>query len=276
MKTLPAVLGGENIRRTFHDGEWWFAVSDIVEALTDSSSGNDTLAKIYRRDKELCKGWKEYISTLLLESPNGRQRVDCFNTAGIFRLAQSVVSPKAERLKGWLARVGYERMRELEDPELATGLIKSIFRAKGYSNTWIAKRMYGIAVRSKLTDQWENRGVCEKPEQNILAAEISKATFGITPAEYMDLKGLEHENLRDHMTDLELIFSMLGEAATTEIARRRDAQGFGENKTACHKGGRIAGEARKKLELETGEKVVNRANYLTEPESHKRLATKKA
>jgi len=276
MKTIPAVFAGDGIRKTFQNGEWWFAVADVVEVLSDSHNGNVILAEIRRQDRELCKGWKECITTLLLESSNGQQRVDCANIAGIFRIAQSTVSHKAERLKCWLAQVGYERMREREDPELATNLTKSIYRAKGYSEAWIAKRMHGIAVRSTLTDQWKNRGVCGEPEQNILAAEISKATFGITPSKYKELRGLEHENLRDHMTDLELIFSMLGEAATTEIARKQDPQGFGENKIASHKGGRIAGEAREKLEQETGEKVVNRDNYLTEPEYRKRLTTKKA
>ena len=276
MKTIPVVLAGENIRKTCHNGEWWFAVADVVEALTDSHSGSDTLTELRRRDKELAKEWEECITTLLLESSNGQQRVDCANIAGIFRIAQSTVSPKAERLKCWLAQVGYERMHESDDPQLATNLTKSLYRAKGYSEAWIAKRLHGIAVRSTLIDQWENRGVCEGPEQNILAAEISEATFGITPSSYKELKGLERENLRDHMTDLELIFSMLGEAATVEIARKHDAQGFDENKTACQKGGRIAGEAREKLEQETGEKVVNRENYLTEPECRKRLMTKKA
>jgi hypothetical protein len=166
-------------------------------------------------------------------------------------------------------------MREFEGPEQATNLTKSLYRAKGYSEAWIVKRMHGIAVRATLTEEWENRGVSGEPEHSILAAEISEATFDLTPSEHKELKGLERENLRDHMTDLEMIFSMLGEAATTEIARKQNAQGFGENRTAAYKGGRIAGEAREKLEQETGEKVVNRDNYLIEPESRKRLTIRK-
>ncbi len=165
-------------------------------------------------------------------------------------------------------------MQEIEDPELATKRTKALYRAKGYSDAWIEKRMRGIAVWAELTDEWKKRGVGKEPEYAILTAEISKAAFGLTPTEYKKLKGLERENLRDHMTDLELIFSMLGEAATTEIARKKDVQGFGENKKAAHKGGKIAGDAREKLEEETGDRVVCPENYLTEPESRKRLMKK--
>jgi len=180
-------------------------------------------------------------------------------------------SPKAEPFKRWLAKVGYERVQEIEDPELASKRTKDIYRAKGYSDAWIEKRMRGIAVRDELTDEWQKRGIKENPEYAILTAEISKATFGVTPRDHKKIKGLQRENLRDHMNDLELIFSMLGEAATTEIAREKDAIGFQENKTAARKGGRIAGNARKNLELETSKKVINAENYLEEPESVKRL-----
>jgi len=193
---------------------------------------------------------------------------------GFFRIIQSIPSPKAEPFKRWLAKVAYERVLEIEDPELATNRTKAIYRAKGYSEVWIEKRMRGIAVRAELTDEWKNRGIREGPECSILTSEISKAAFGLTPAEYKNLKGLKRENLRDHMNDLELIFSMLGEAATTEIARRQDAQGFGENKTAARKGGKIAGDAREDLEIETGKKVTDPGNYLDEPERVKRLKRK--
>jgi hypothetical protein len=193
------------------------------------------------------------------------------DTEGLFRIIQSIPSPKAEPFKRWLARVGYERVQEIEDPEIATERTRAIYRAKGYSDAWIEKRMRGIAVRAELTDEWKNRDVGGDREYAILTSEISKAAFGLTPSEYKEVKGLNRENLRDHMTDLELIFSMLGEAATTEIARKQDAKGFGENKTAAKKGGRIAGEAREKLESETGVDVVSSENYLTEPESRKRI-----
>ena len=202
------------------------------------------------------------------------RKTNCANTEGIFRIIQSIPSPKAEPFKRWLAKVGYERVQEIEDPELASKRTRAIYRAKGYSDAWIEKRMRGIAVRAELTDEWKKRGIEQEPEYAILAAEISKAAFGLTSSEYKELKGLERENLRDHMNDLELIFSMLGEAATTEIARKQDAQGFGENKTAARKGGRIAGEAREKLEVETGDKVATSGNYFDEPESKKRLRRK--
>ncbi|KJR99272.1 MAG: phage antirepressor protein [Desulfobulbaceae bacterium BRH_c16a] len=275
METFPAVFNSKRVRRTLHNGEWWFAISDVVEALTDSNNGADANQEMRKQDNELAKGWGQFATPLWLDTPGGRQKVDCTDTSGFFRIVQSIASPKAEHFKCWLAKVGYERVREFEDPELATNLTESLYLAKGYSETWIAKRMHGIAVRATLTNEWNNRGVSVEPEHAILAAEISKTTFDLTPSEYKEVKGLDRENLRDHMTDLELIFSMLGEAAAAEIARKRDAQGFDENRIASHKGGRIAGEAREKLEQETGETVVNRDNYLTEPESRKRLAAKK-
>jgi len=199
----------------------------------------------------------------------------CANTEGIFRIIQSIPSPKAEPFKRWLAKVGYERVQEIEDPELVSQSMRAIYRAKGYSDAWIEKCMRGIEVRAELTNEWKKRGVKEEPEYAILTAEISKAAFGMTPNEYKEFKGLERENLRDHMNDLELIFSMLGEAATTEIARKQDVQGFVENKGAARKGGRIAGEAREKLEAETGNRVSTPENYLDEPEIRKHLKYKK-
>ena len=275
MNTIPVIFSNKDIRRTLHNGVWWFAVSDVVEVLT-GSDGEDTIKGICRRDYELSRRWVEIATPLLLDTPCGQQKVDCTDTPGIFRIVQSIDSPKANQLKSWLAKVGFERVREHEDPELATNLTQSLYRAKEYSETWIAKRMYGIAVQATLTNEWNNRGATGESEHAILAAEISKATFELTPSEHKELKGLERENLRDHMTDLELIFSMLGEAATTEISRKQNAQGFDESRTAAYKGGRIAGEAREMLERETGEKVARRDNYLIEPENQKRLTTKKA
>jgi hypothetical protein len=195
----------------------------------------------------------------------------CANTEGIFRLIQSIRSPKAEPFKRWLARVGYERVQEIEDPELATKRTRALYRAKGYSDAWIERRMRSIAIRDELTDEWKKRGVKEQLEYAILTAEISKAAFGLTPTEYKELKGLKRENLRDHMNDLELIFSMLGEAATTEITRTKDAQGFPKSKAAAVEGGAVAGNARRELEKKSGRRVVSRENYLDAPESAKRL-----
>ena len=258
-----------------HNNEWRFVVEDVVLALIDSKDPKQYIQRMKRRDQELSKGWVQIVHTLSVKTAGGKQRMNCANTEGIFRIIQSIPSPKAEPFKRWLAKVGYERVQEIEDPELATKRTKAIYQAKGYSEDWIEKRMRGIAVRDALTDEWQKRGIEKDPEYAILTAEISKAAFGLTPSEYKNLKGLRRENLRDHMTDLELIFSMLGEAATTEIARKKDAQGFGENKTAARKGGKIAGDARENLEIETGKKVVSSGNYLTEPESRKRLSSKK-
>ena len=271
MENKLVVFKGKEIRRTLHNNEWWFAIVDVVAALTDSVDPSGYIKDMRRRDKELSKGWGQIATPLSISTAGGKQKVNCANTEGIFRIIQSIPSPKAEPFKRWLAKVGYERVQEIEDPELASKRTKAIYRAKGYSNAWIEKRMRGIAVREELTDEWQKRGIKEEPEYAILTSEISKAAFGLTPSEYKNLKGLERENLRDHMNDLELIFSMLGEAATTEIARKQDAQGFGENKVAANKGGRIAGDAREKLEIETGDKVVSSENYLDEPESVKRL-----
>ncbi|HEX2965928.1 MAG TPA: hypothetical protein VHO84_09085 [Syntrophorhabdaceae bacterium] len=191
-----------------------------------------------------------------------------------FRIIQSIPSPKAEPFKRWLAKVGYERVQEIEDPELATKRTRAIYRAKGYADDWIEKRMRGIAIREELTDEWNKRKVKKEKEYAILTAEIAKAAFGITPDEHKRMKGLKRQNLRDHMTDLELIFSMLGEAATTEIARVDDAQGFKENEQAARKGGEVAGTARKDLEQKTGKRVVSSENYLKLSQKEKKKLTK--
>ncbi len=277
METKLVVFKNKEIRRTLHNNEWWFSIADVCGALTDSPDAGAYWRKLKQRLSAEGSEVVTFCHGLKLPAPDGKMRqTDCANTEGLFRIIQSIPSPKAELFKRWLAKVGYERVQEIENPELATERTKALYRAKGYSEAWIEKRMRGIAVRAELTDEWKKRNVNSEPEYAILTAEISKAAFGLAPSEYKNLKGLERENLRDHMTDLELIFSMLGEAATTEITRRHDAQGFGENKTAARKGGRIAGEARENLEKETGEKVVTPENYLVEPEGRKRLAAKKS
>ena len=267
METKLVVFKNKEIRGILFNNEWYFAVVDVIAALTDSEKPRDYWYRMKRREAASSGiQLSTFCRQLRLESSDGKKYMaDCANTEGIFRIIQSIPSPKAEPFKRWLAKVGYERVQEIEDPELATKRTKVIYRAKGYSEAWIEKRMRGIAARAELTDEWKKRDEKGEPEYAILTAEISKAAFGLTPSEYKALKGLERENLRDHMNDLELIFSMPGEAATTEIARKQDAQGFSENKTAARKGGRIAGEAREKLEVETGEKVVSSENYLAEP-----------
>ena len=261
-----AVFQEAAIRRTWHNSGWWFAIVDVVAVLTDSVQPEGYVKDLRRRDTELAKGWGQIATPLRVETAGGAQRVNCANTEGLFRIIQSIPSPKAEPFKRWLAQVGYERVQEIENPELASARARALYQAKGYPQAWIEKRLRSISVRGELTDEWRARGVQEGKEYSILTAEIARATFGLTPGEHVSFKGLEQvktgNNLRDHMTDLELIFTMLGEASTTEIARRGDAQGFVQNRTSAKAGGKIAGNARKALEAKTGKPVVSRSNYL--------------
>lgn len=274
-----ALFQRNEIRRTLHDHEWWFVLTDVIAALTDSVNPSDYLKKLRKRDpflSEAFQGGGQLVPPLglVFDTPGGPQALQCWNTEGLFRLIQSIPSPKAEPFKRWLARVGYERIQEIEDPELASKRTRAIYKAKGYSDDWIEKRMRAIAIRDELTDEWKKRGVKEQREYAILTAEISEATFGLTPSQYAVLKGLRRENLRDHMNDLELIFSMLGEA-TTEIARNRDAKGFPENKKAAYDGGTVAGNARKELEAKSGRKVVTNENFLALTQTEKKAGTLK-
>jgi hypothetical protein len=245
------------------DSKWYFAVVDVVDALTDSSDPKQYIKKTRQRDPDLNSYWGTICTPLEMTAKDGKKRkVQCANAEGLLRLIQSIPSPKAEPFKRWLAKVGYERLEEIGDPELASKRAREIYKAKGYPDDWIEKRMRSIAVREELTGEWSKRGIMEQKEYAILTAEISKAAFGLTPSEHKKLKNLKRENLRDHMSDLELIFSMLGEASTTKIARAKDAQGFEENEDAAVAGGTIAGNARKALERESGENVVTPGNYL--------------
>ncbi len=213
------IFQGKEIRRTWFNDEWWFSAVDIVAVLTDSKDPSGYLKDMRRRDEGFAEGWGQIATPLLIDTAGGKQQINCVSTKGAFRLIQSIPSKKAEPFKQWLAQVGYDRVQEIENPELAQKRMKELYAAKGYSGDWIEKRVRGIAIRDELTDEWNKRGVKTEKEYAILTAEISKATFGMTPAEYKEFKGLKRENLRDHMNDLELIFSMLGEAATTEITR---------------------------------------------------------
>ena len=269
--TKIAIFKGKEIRKTIYKNEWWFVIVDVIEALTDSANPKQYLKNMLNRDEELIKGWVQIEHPLLIDTKGGKQMIKCANTEGIFRIIQSIPSPKAEPFKRWLARVGYERVQEIEDPELATKRTRMLYKAKGYSDAWIEKRMRGIEVRETLTDEWKKRGIKENIKYSILTAEISKAAFDMTPSEYKKFKGLKRENLRDHVDDLELIFSMLGEASTTEIAKSKNAQGFPENKDAAQKGGKIAGGARKKLEKESGRSVISKKNYIGGGDKIKKL-----
>lgn len=269
--TKIAVFKGKQVRKIIHNNEWWFSIIDVVEALT----GTERPRKYWNdlKKKLIKEGYfevSEKIGQLKLKASDDKEYLsDCANTETLFRIIQTIPSPKAEPFKRWLARVGYERIQEIEDPELAMKRMRAIYKAKGYSDDWIEKRVRGIAIREELTDEWNKRDIKDQREYAILTAEISKAAFGMTPSEYRKHKGLERENLRDHMNDLELIFSMLGEASTTKIARARDAQGFEPNKRSAVDGGSIAGNARKELEHKSGEKVISRENYLQSPQNKK-------
>lgn len=268
-----AIFRSREIRKELHNGEWWFVINDVVAALADTADPSDYLKKMRARDEELAalfvensveKGGGQIDPPLALpfDTPGGKQRLLAWNTEGIFRLIQSIPSKRAEPFKRWLAKVGYERVQEIENPELAQKRMKALYRAKGYDEQWIERRVRGIAIRQELTDEWDKRGIKGDLEYAILTSEISKATFGVTPSEYKKIKGLKRENLRDHMDDLELLFTQLGEAATTEIARTDDALGMMGNRNAARRGGAVAGQARKQLEEETGRPVVKKSNYL--------------
>ncbi|NGX38834.1 MAG: hypothetical protein KR126chlam1_00147 [Chlamydiae bacterium] len=264
-KAKIAVFKGKQIRKTLFNDEWYFSIIDVVDALTHSSNPRrywSDLKKKITEDEGFSQLYEKIVQ-LKMESSDGKKYLtDTANTETLFRIIQSIPSPKAEPFKRWLAKVGYERVQEIEDPELATKRTRALYKAKGYPDDWIEKRMRGIAIREQLTNEWEKRGIKEQKDYAILAAEISEATFGVKPSEHKDLKNLKKENLRDHMTDLELIFNMLGEASTTEIAVQHDAQGFDENKDAAKAGGDIAGNARRELEEKSGRQVVSSSNFL--------------
>jgi len=269
--TKIALFKGQKIRRTLHQNEWWFVVEDVVLVLIDSNDAKQYVQRMKLRDPELAKGWVQFVHTLEIKTEGGKQRMNCANTEGIFRIIQSIPSPKAEPFKRWLAKVGYERVQEIENPELATKRTRLLYKLKGYPDDWIEKRMRGIAIREELTDEWQKRGAQEQKDYEILTAEISKATFGITPSQYKGLKGLKRENLRDHMNDFELIFTMLGERSTTEIHRTEDSKGVKKLKSEAKAGGAIAGNARKQLEKRLGKPIVSRENYLSQQNSEKKL-----
>ena len=266
------VFQGKKIRRIWHNNEWHFSVVDIVAALTDSADAKDYWYRLKQREKESSGiELSTFCRQLKLAASDGKYyETDCANTESIFRIIQSIPSKKAEPFKRWLAKVGYERVREIENPELAQKRMKEFYKQKGYSEDWIEKRVRGIAIRDELTDEWEKRGVETDKEYAILTAEISKATFGLTPSEYQKLKGLKKENLRDHMNDLELIFTMLGERVTTEITRSKGSQEFDECESSAKEGGEVAGNARKDAEKRIGKSIISDENYLENQEKDKR------
>lgn len=274
MNTIK-LFESKNIRSVWNEAEekWYFSVHDIVLVLTDSNDVKQYVKRILSRDSSLKLKWGTICTLVEMKAADGKNRkILAANSKGLLRLIQSIPSPKAEPFKLWLAQVGSERIDEIENPELAIQRTRETYKLKGYSDEWIEKRMRSIAIREELTDEWSQRGVKAQKEYAILTAQISKATFGLTPSDYKGVKSLKRENLRDHMTDLELIFSMLGEASTTAIVKTQNPKGFTENKKVAKQGGDVAGNARKELEIKTGEKVVSPTNYkVLEEEKQKRI-----
>ena len=256
----------KKIRSAWNDEEeqWYFSVVDVVEALTDSPNPRQYWRKMKDRDLKEFESYPFWVQLKLQSADGKKYATDCANVKGLFRIIQSIPSPKAEPFKQWLAQVGYERMLEIENPELAQERMKELYEKKGYPKDWIDKRLRGIAIRQNLTDEWKRRGITLEQDYAILTAEISKATFGMTPSEYKEFKGLtkKNQNLRDHMDDLELIFTMLGERVTTEISQKEDPETFEESRQIAKRGGNVAGVARKETEKELGRSVSTPNNYL--------------
>ena len=262
------VFEDKQIRRTWHNKEWYFSIIDVVEILTTSDRPRKYWSdlKFKLTNEEGFSQLSEKIGQLKLLATDGKKyATDCANTETLFRIIQSIPSKKAEPFKRWLAKVGYERVQEIENPELAQERMKQIYEQKGYSKDWVDKRLRGIAIRQNLTDEWQERGIAKESDFAILTAEISKATFGMTPSEYKNYKGLEkqkNQNLRDHMTDLELIFTMLCERSTTEISEQEKPDNFDKNKQVAKRGGRVAGVARNQMEKELNRSVISKSNFL--------------
>ena len=249
--------------------QWYFSVVDVVAALTDSVNPTDYLKKMRKRDASLAAYLGTNCPQVEMMTESGKRRkVLAANIKGLFRIIQSIPSSKAEPFKLWLAQVGYDRIQEIENPELAQERMKELYEQKGYPKDWIDKRLRGIAIRQNLTDEWKERGITEKSDYAILTAEISNATFGLTPSEYKKYKGLmkKNQNLSDHMSDLELIFTMLGERVTTEISQKEKPDTFIENKQVAQRGGNVAGVAREQAEKELGRSIVSNQNFLLDSE----------
>jgi DNA-damage-inducible protein D len=261
-----SLFKGKQIRRIIFNKEWYFSVVDVVEALTDSPAPRQYWGVLKSRETQLLT---ICLRLKLMSSDGKKYETDCANTEGMLRIIQSIPSPKAEPFKRWLAKVGYERMQEIENPELATKRTKLLYKLKGYPEDWIEKRMRGIAIREELTDEWQKRGAKTNQDYEILTAEISQATFGLIPRDYKKLKGLKNQNLRDHMDDFELILTMLGERTTAEIHRTKDSRGVPRLKDDARLGGEVAGTARKQIERRIGRPVVTNNNFLKNKEIKK-------
>lgn len=257
--------------------KWYFAIVDVIEVLTDSPNPSVYWRVMKKRLKDEGNETVTNCNALKMEAADGKMRLtDVADTEQLLRLIQSIPSPKAEPFKQWLAMVGHERMQEIENPELAQERMKELYEKKGYPKDWIDKRLRGIAIRQNLTDEWKERGIQSEQDYAILTSEISKATFGLTPIEYKQLKNLnkKSQNLRDHMTDLELIFTMLGEKVTTEISKQEKPDTFDKNKKVAKRGGNVAGNARKQTEKELGRSIISKKNFLQLEKEQKKVKKK--
>jgi hypothetical protein len=251
------------IRKIHHGGEWWFSVKDVVESLIDAVDGTSYVRTIRSRDPGLNSGWDQIVRTFPFQSGSGVQQTNFINIEGLFRLLQSVPSKKVEPFKKWLARVGFERLQEIENPELAVQRAIAIYRAKGYEDQWIEARIQNKVSREALTAEWQSRGV-QGTDFGILTDAMSVETFGINTSQHKKVKGLKGQSLRDNMTPIELTLTTLGEQAAKEITKANDSRGLRSNLSSAKEGGRIAGTARRNIEEATGSKVVSSTNYLTE------------
>ena len=267
MKVLPTDFEGQSIRRIYDEATetWWFSVIDIVQVLTGTSNARRYWSDLKRKLAREAGSEQPYaeIVQLKLTAPDGRKReTDCATAATLLRIVQSIPSPKAEPIKLWLAKVGYERMQEIADPALSLDRARQTWQQQGRSDKWIQQRMTGQETRNKLTDYWGEHGIQQGREFAILTSLIHQEWSGLSVAEHKQAKGLTSHNLRDHMSEAELIFTALAELSTRQIAERQQATGMAENKTAAQAGGRIAGQARQQLESQTGQPVVSASNYL--------------
>jgi DNA-damage-inducible protein D len=265
-----AIFEEKEVRRAWYNDQWYFSIVDVVSALTDSVQPDGYIKDMRRRDPELSKGWGQIATPLSIQTKGGIQKLNCSNLQGIFRIIQSIPSPKAEPFKLWLAKVGQERIEEIQDPERAIIRAKKIYEQKGYNDDWITKRMRGINIRNTLTDEWKDRGARERIDFAILTNEIYEGTFEMTAKQIKKYKNLDNpDNPRDHMNELELILTMLGEATTTKLSQVRDSKGLPLLKKDAKDGGQVAGNARKEIELKSGKKVIMKGNYLEQRQNKK-------
>lgn len=261
------------VRRVWVEKEeqWYFSVADVVKILTDTVNPTDYIKKLKTRDEVLGKGWGQIVTPLAVDTRGGKQKVNCANVEGLFRIIQSIPSKKAEPVKRWLAKVGYERLQETADPAKAVNRARENWKKLGRSEKWITQRMRGQEIRNKLTDYWSEHEVTREKEYALLTDIIHQEWSELTTRRHKNLKGLKLENLRDHMSEAELLFTALAELSTTQIAKKDRARGFKENVPPAKKGGAVAKRARKDFELQTGQKVVTGKNFLPPKKKVKRL-----